>query len=171
MDWMDPFCREAATRGWRVFYLGSKEGVAEAGAKILRQRHPGLRMVTHHGYVDTTPGSAGSLEVLATISAAQPDVLLVGMGMPLQERWVLAHHESLEVPVVLTCGAAIEYVAGVMPTPPRWLGRLGLEWLYRLVSAPRRLWRRYLIEPWSVLGVAAKDVAHRVSGRGPYVHR
>lgn len=169
MDLMDPFCRAAAASGWSVFYLGSRDGVAEAGAQELRRRHPGLRIVTHHGYVDTAVGSPGALALLDAIASARPDVLMVGMGMPRQERWIADHRASLDVPVVLTCGAAIDYVAGVVPTPPRWLGRLGVEWLYRLLAEPRRLWRRYLIEPWVVLAVLVRDVVHRVRGRGPYV--
>jgi N-acetylglucosaminyldiphosphoundecaprenol N-acetyl-beta-D-mannosaminyltransferase len=76
---------------------------------------------------------------------------MVGMGMPRQEHWIVDNFELLGPVVVLPCGAAIDYVAGEIPTPPRWAGRCGLEWLYRLAAEPGRLWKRYLIEPWFVL--------------------
>jgi N-acetylglucosaminyldiphosphoundecaprenol N-acetyl-beta-D-mannosaminyltransferase len=96
--------------------------------------------------------------VLELIRQHNPDVLIVGMGMPRQERWLLANHDKLAAPVLLTSGAAIDYVAGEIPTPPRWLGPLGLEWLYRLASEPRRLWRRYLLEPWFAVALFVRDL-------------
>jgi N-acetylglucosaminyldiphosphoundecaprenol N-acetyl-beta-D-mannosaminyltransferase len=72
----------------------------------------------------------------------------VGMGMPRQEHWIMDNLHRLHSMVVLPCGASIDYVCGEIPTPPRWAGRWGLEWLCRLLAEPRRLWKRYLIEPW-----------------------
>lgn len=86
--------------------------------------------------------------VLARINAWHPDILLVGMGMGRQERWVLENRDRLDVPVVAVCGACIEYFAGSVKTAPRWLGPLGLEWAFRLLSDPRRFAWRYLVEPW-----------------------
>lgn len=161
MDWIDRFMADAARNGWRVFYLGSKPGVAELGAEKLRARHAGLSLEVHHGHFSMEPDGEDLAEVLATIARAEPDVLIVGMGMPRQERFVLRHGERLPAPVVLTSGAAMDYVAGVLPTPPRWLGPLGLEWLYRLASEPRRLWRRYLVEPWFAVGLFLRDLRRR----------
>jgi N-acetylglucosaminyldiphosphoundecaprenol N-acetyl-beta-D-mannosaminyltransferase len=76
---------------------------------------------------------------------------MVGMGMPRQEVWVLENREDIDARALFCCGALMDYVAGEIPTPPRWIGRLGFEWLYRLLSEPSRLWRRYLLEPWSVM--------------------
>jgi len=79
------------------------------------------------------------------------------MGMPLQENWILDNLPDLEADVILPSGACFDYLAGEIPIPPRWMGRVGLEWLYRLGSEPRRLWRRYLVEPWFVAGLALKE--------------
>jgi N-acetylglucosaminyldiphosphoundecaprenol N-acetyl-beta-D-mannosaminyltransferase len=147
-DWTLPLMVEAQKRGWRVFYLGSKPGVAEQGAKLLQERFPNLQIATAHGYFDARSDSSENQEILATINAFQPHLLMVGMSMPRQEHWVLDNFDRISTNAILTSGAAIDYVAGVVPTPPRWSGRWGLEWLFRLLAEPSRLWRRYLVEPW-----------------------
>ncbi len=102
--------------------------------------------------------------VVTDINDWNPDILIVGMGMPRQERWVLETAERLDTPAILTCGATIEYFAGTMATPPRWTGRWGLEWLGRLLAEPGRLWKRYLLEPWTLLPHAARDIRNRIRG-------
>lgn len=165
MDWVDPLMAEATARGWRVFYLGSRPGVAEKGAAVLRNRHPGLQIVTRHGFFDACKASAENAEVLAEIARYRPHVLMVGMGMPRQERWILENRDALAAHAILPCGACMDYVAGALSSPPRWMGRVGLEWLFRLVSEPRRLARRYLVEPWHLAGRMLEDVRERVAGR------
>lgn len=150
-DWTDSLIAEAQERGWRVFYLGSEPGIASRGAEILQERFPGLQIATAHGYFDARPDSQENQIVLAAINAYQPHVLMVGMSMPRQEHWVLDNFNQLSANAILPAGAAMDYVAGAVPTPPRWAGRLGLEWLFRLLAEPGRLWRRYLVEPWFLL--------------------
>jgi N-acetylglucosaminyldiphosphoundecaprenol N-acetyl-beta-D-mannosaminyltransferase len=99
--------------------------------------------------------------VLAAIRSFRPHILMVGMGMPRQEHWILDNLDEIEVRVILTAGACMDYVAGAVPTPPRWMGRWGLEWLFRLGSDPTRLWRRYLIEPWFVFRLFIRDLLAR----------
>jgi N-acetylglucosaminyldiphosphoundecaprenol N-acetyl-beta-D-mannosaminyltransferase len=90
-------------------------------------------------------------EILTLIKEYQPHILMVGMSMPRQEHWILDNIESISANVILPSGAAIDYIAGAVPTPPRWAGKVGLEWLFRLVAEPRRLWRRYFVEPLFLL--------------------
>jgi N-acetylglucosaminyldiphosphoundecaprenol N-acetyl-beta-D-mannosaminyltransferase len=146
VDWLPLLLKRAVDRDWQIFYLGSKPGVAEKGAQILREKFPGLRLITAHGYFD----AAGEENegVLAKIRASPPEVLMIGMGMPRQEHWIVNNLGRLDPVVLLPCGAALDYVAGEIPTPPRWAGRCGLEWFYRLMAEPGRLWKRYLLEPW-----------------------
>lgn len=151
VDWMKPLMAEAVQQGWRVFYLGSKPEVVERGASILRQSFPGLQIATAYGYFDARPNSQENQAILEMINAYQPHILMVGMSMPRQERWVLDNLGQLSTNAILTVGAAIDYVAGAVPTPPRWAGRVGLEWLFRLLVEPKRLSRRYLVEPWFIL--------------------
>lgn len=149
VDWLPLLLERAAARNWRVYYLGSKPGIAEKGIAILREQFPGLQIVAAHGYFD--PASEENDGVLREISSFSPDVLMVGMGMPRQEHWIMDNFDRLNSVIVLPCGASIDYVAGEISTPPRWAGRCGLEWFYRLLAEPSRLWNRYLIEPWALL--------------------
>jgi N-acetylglucosaminyldiphosphoundecaprenol N-acetyl-beta-D-mannosaminyltransferase len=158
VDWVWPLMAEASRKGWRIFYLGSKPGVAEKGANILRQRFPGLQIACAHGYIDTNKDSQENLATVAAINAFRPHILMVGMGMPLQEHWILENLENIQTNAILTSGACIDYVAGAVPTPPRWMGRFGLEWLYRLANEPERLWKRYLLEPWFVARLFLQEI-------------
>lgn len=149
MTWADfihalaPFC---AQHGLRLFFLGSRPGIAEQAADQLRRQYPGLSIVgTHHGHFDKTPGSAANAAVIAAVNAAQPDILLLGFGMPLQERWLTDNWEQVNVPVTMTAGAALDYISGNLRRGPRWMTDHGLEWLARLLIEPRRLWRRYIL--------------------------
>ena len=150
VDWLPEIVALSARRSWRLFYLGSRPGVAQAGLDRLAQRFPGFEGRSMHGYLDQGQPGHASADVIEAIRAFRPHILLVGMGMPRQELWIARHRASLAASVILPCGAAIDYVAGVVPTPPRWAGALGLEWLFRLVAEPRRLAHRYLIEPWAL---------------------
>jgi len=144
----------ARERSWRVFYLGSRPGIADEGARKLIETYSGIDLEYAHGHFD----SAGeeNQKILERIGSYSPHILFVGMGMPRQEHWILDNLEHLGTAVVLPCGAAIDYVAGEIRTPPRWAGRWGLEWLFRLIAEPGRLWRRYLIEPWLLSALLAR---------------
>ncbi|HUK24891.1 MAG TPA: WecB/TagA/CpsF family glycosyltransferase [Terriglobales bacterium] len=158
-DWIDPLMALARDHGWRVFYLGSRPGVGEQAARKLRRQYPGLVLETAQGYFDATPGSREDSAVLEKINAFQPEILIMGMGMPRQEHWVLEHRPQLSANVILNAGAAMDYVAGAVPTPPRWAGRCGLEWLFRMMAEPQRLWKRYLLEPWFLLPLLVRELA------------
>jgi N-acetylglucosaminyldiphosphoundecaprenol N-acetyl-beta-D-mannosaminyltransferase len=141
---------KALRNGWRIYYLGSKPGVAERGAARLRKKYPELQIRTHHGFFADDKSSAENQAVLADISSYAPHILLVGMGMPRQELWVLDNRKEIDAAVIFLCGAHMDYVAGEKTAAPRWLAMFYLEWLYRLITEPRRLWRRYLLEPWAI---------------------
>jgi N-acetylglucosaminyldiphosphoundecaprenol N-acetyl-beta-D-mannosaminyltransferase len=162
VDWMDDLMATTTVRQWKVFYLGSAPGVAGLGAERLRERYPGLQIRTRHGYFDAEQGKAASEEILADVRQYSPDILMVGMGMPRQERWILDNFDAIEARIILPSGAAMDYVAGVVPTPPRWAGKLCMEWIFRLAAEPRRLASRYFSEPISILRLMAMDGIKRM---------
>jgi N-acetylglucosaminyldiphosphoundecaprenol N-acetyl-beta-D-mannosaminyltransferase len=157
-DWVHRLMADSAQHGWRVFFLGSREGVAERAAEILRERYAGLQIATHHGYFDKQTDSAENQAVLQRIRDFRTDVLMVGLGMPLQEYWISDNLNDIAARAILPSGACMDYVAGYVDTPPRWMGAVGIEWAYRLVREPKRLWRRYLVEPWTLLLPFMRDV-------------
>jgi N-acetylglucosaminyldiphosphoundecaprenol N-acetyl-beta-D-mannosaminyltransferase len=142
-DWIEDFCSAAAGAGTRVFLLAGEAGVAARAAEVLIGRHPGLCIVgTHHGYLDEDPATASAL---AAIEATEPEVVFVGMGTPRQELWVMKHRDRLGPRVVWCVGALFDFVAGVQQRGPRWLVDHHMEWAARLLSDPRRLWKRYVV--------------------------
>ena len=169
LDWRDHFWSVAARKHWRVFYLGGAPGVAEEAARRLATRYPGAEIAVRNGFFDMSPGSEENASVVQQIAEFEPHILFVGMGMPRQELWIADNIEALPQAVILPVGAAFDYEAGVQKAAPRWMGRVGLEWLYRLAHDPRRLFRRYCLEPWSLAGPAVRDVLaalRRRRGRG-----
>jgi N-acetylglucosaminyldiphosphoundecaprenol N-acetyl-beta-D-mannosaminyltransferase len=123
-------------RGYRLYFLGAAPGVAERAASTLRQRFPNAQIVgITHGYF--SPEAEPT--VLAHIRQARPDVLLVGMGMPRQEKWIARHKQTLGVPVSVGVGGSFDIYAGVVRRAPRWMQRYGLEWLWRLMQDPRKI--------------------------------
>ena len=158
LDWRDRFWSLASERGWRVFLLGSAPGVADKAIARLKAFWPEVTFGSHHGYFDHRAESEQNRSVVDSINDFRPDVIMVGMGMPIQEAWIAQNEERLASGVILSVGGAFDYEAGVQIPAPRWLGQLGLEWLFRFAVQPRRLFSRYFVEPWGLMGVAMDDV-------------
>jgi N-acetylglucosaminyldiphosphoundecaprenol N-acetyl-beta-D-mannosaminyltransferase len=147
-DLVLPLMERAAARGWRVFLLGAGPGVADAAAERLR-RNLGVNVVGAAApFVRVAPGEAdpeGDAAVEA-VRAARPDIVLVAFGAPKQELWMHRRRAALAPAVLLGIGASLDFVAGRVRRAPRWLSQAGLEWAWRLLREPRRLWRRYLVD-------------------------
>ena len=146
---------DAAGEQRRVARLLSRIQTRRSGVwcGCVEDRYPRLNIRTAHGYFDASSSSNENNLLLLSIRDYHPHLLLVGMGMPRQEHWVLDNLDKIDANAILVCGAAMDYVAGSVRTPPRWTGRMGVEWFFRLCHEPTRLWRRYLIEPWSIIGM------------------
>jgi N-acetylglucosaminyldiphosphoundecaprenol N-acetyl-beta-D-mannosaminyltransferase len=149
LDWAVDQLAIAAEKGWKVAYLGSDETICKAGIQHFRTMFPGLKIEGWDGYFDMDDTSAGSklTRTVQAIDTYAPDLLIVGMGMPRQEAFLQRHSASIGFKVAICAGAFFEYFVGGQELPPRWMGRMGLEWAFRLASNPRRYGHRYLIEP------------------------
>ncbi len=146
VDFIMPLMQTAKEKQWRVFHVGQQSEVLDKALETLRTNVPGLQIQGHHGYFDQDPDSAESIKVIDQINSDATDLLLVGFGTPQQEYWIDAHRNRIAAPVVMSCGACMEYVGGAVRTPPRWMGRIGLEWSFRLLENPKRFAHRYTIQ-------------------------
>jgi N-acetylglucosaminyldiphosphoundecaprenol N-acetyl-beta-D-mannosaminyltransferase len=150
-DLMLACCRASVLRGYRHYFYGGGEGVPERLAARLCERFAGLKVVGTWSPPFHDLSADEEQTMIDRITAAKPDIVWVGLSTPKQERWMARYGARLPVPVLIGVGAAFDMHAGLKKQAPRWMQRVGLEWLFRLSTEPRRLWRRYLINnPWFV---------------------
>jgi len=145
-DMMKAFLQRADAEGFRSFFYGDTDETLAQLQTELKRRFPNHKIVGSFSppFRPTTPEE--DAEHVRMINAAKPDVLWVGLGLPKQERWIRDHRDRLEVPLAVGVGAAFGFLSGKVSRCPDWLGRMGCEWIHRLVTEPRKCWRRSLIE-------------------------
>lgn len=144
-DLMLGLCRRSLTRGYRHFFYGGAGGVPERLASRLQRRFPGLDVAGTHSPPFRALTEEEDEAIVQRINASQADVVWVGLSTPKQEMWMADHRDRLEASVLLGVGAAFDFHAGLKRQAPRWIQRSGFEWLFRLLTEPRRLWRRYFV--------------------------
>jgi N-acetylglucosaminyldiphosphoundecaprenol N-acetyl-beta-D-mannosaminyltransferase len=141
-DWVYDVCTVADQTGIGVYLLGAEDIVLEKTKINLLKSYPSLKISgSHHGYF--TSQEAPSIVDLINRSGAE--ILIVGMGMPRQEKWIQEQFNALKPRLVLNAGSCFDFIAGTKKRCPSWMGKVGIEWLFRLAIEPQRLWRRYLI--------------------------
>jgi N-acetylglucosaminyldiphosphoundecaprenol N-acetyl-beta-D-mannosaminyltransferase len=143
-DLMLTVLERAAERGWSSYFYGGADGVPELLAESLAERFPGLRVAGAFSPPFRPLTEAEDADVVQRIQDSGADLVWVGLSTPKQERWMAAHRARLDAPVLLGVGAAFDFHTGRVRQAPSWMQRRGLEWLFRLLVEPRRLWRRYL---------------------------
>jgi N-acetylglucosaminyldiphosphoundecaprenol N-acetyl-beta-D-mannosaminyltransferase len=144
-DLMHAFCETAALKGYRHFFYGGAPGVPELLAANIKSQCPGTQVVGMYSPPFRPLTQAEDEEVIEMINAARPDVLWLGLGCPKQEKWAFEHRRCLQVPIIASVGQAFDIYSGRIKQAPAWMRENGLEWLYRFISDPRRLWKRYLV--------------------------
>ncbi len=145
-DLFEQLCKVAAEKKLRVFLLGGRPGAADIAAEVLQARHPDLEIVgTYCPPYGFETDAAELALVNRKIKAAAPQILFVGLGAPKQECWIYDNFQEIGVPISVGIGVSFELVSGVVKRAPVWMQRAGLEWFFRLVVEPRRLWQRYVI--------------------------
>jgi N-acetylglucosaminyldiphosphoundecaprenol N-acetyl-beta-D-mannosaminyltransferase len=140
---------ELAARPLRLFLLGAMPGVGERAKSNIERRWPHVQVTgLYSPPLGFEKDDAECTSILRQIADAQPDVLVVGLGAPKQELWVHRHRDAIAAPAALCVGATIDFLAGEKKRAPRWMRRIGLEWLHRAASEPRRLAKRYARDAW-----------------------
>jgi N-acetylglucosaminyldiphosphoundecaprenol N-acetyl-beta-D-mannosaminyltransferase len=142
---------QGASIGWRHYFYGSTPEVLAVLQSKIRERWPNIQIAGSYSPPFRTLTIEEDQAIVNEINAASADILWIGLGCPKQERWMLEHKNTLRIPVMLGVGQAFDLLAGTKKRAPRWMCNCGLEWFYRLIQEPRRLWKRYLLyNPWFI---------------------
>ena len=150
-------CKLAAEKGYKMFFLGAAEGVAEKAAKNLMNRFNGLQIVgTYSPPIGFEKDSVEMDKIKSMIKTVKPDILIVGLGCPKQEKFMYHYCKELEVPISFGLGASFDFEAGNIKRAPRWMSNHGLEWLFRITQDPKRMAKRYLVDDRKILKLAFK---------------
>ena len=155
-DLFPKVCEMAAKQGWRLFFMGGREGAARKSAEILNRRYPDLMVIgTYCPPFGFEKDPVENEKIVGIIRASKPDIVFVGLGAPKQEKWIDKYKDAYGAPVSIGIGVSFDFVAGMVKRAPGWMQRVGLEWSWRLMMEPGRLWKRYLVDDmqffWLVL--------------------
>jgi N-acetylglucosaminyldiphosphoundecaprenol N-acetyl-beta-D-mannosaminyltransferase len=157
-DLMREVCRVSETRSWRHFFYGGAPGVADALAGRLRTSSPKLQIAGIYSPPFRPLTEAEDRAVIERINASNADILWIGISSPRQDAWMADHLGKINAPVMIGVGAAFDFLSGRKRQAPPWIQRAGMEWLFRLASEPRRLWRRYAEYPFFAMLVIAQTL-------------
>jgi N-acetylglucosaminyldiphosphoundecaprenol N-acetyl-beta-D-mannosaminyltransferase len=145
-DIFESLCAISAENNFRVFLLGGRPGAADAAANLLQDRHPNLKIAGTYCPPYGFENFPQELDCISsTIKEATPDILFVGLGAPKQEKWIYENYQKLNIPISIGIGVSFELVSGMVTRAPQFMQKMGLEWLFRLLMEPRRLWKRYIL--------------------------
>jgi N-acetylglucosaminyldiphosphoundecaprenol N-acetyl-beta-D-mannosaminyltransferase len=155
-DLFPKLCKVAAEKGYRLFFMGGRPGAALKAAEVLRDRYPDIQIVgTYSPPFGFENDREENDKIVRAIKNAKPDILFVGLGAPKQEKWIYKYRNDYQVPMSIGVGVSFEFVSGMVKRAPLWMQRVGLEWFWRLMMEPKRLWKRYLVDDpvffWLVL--------------------
>ncbi|PJA30446.1 MAG: hypothetical protein CO189_00050 [candidate division Zixibacteria bacterium CG_4_9_14_3_um_filter_46_8] len=143
------FLERCAQKGYRVFFLGARPGVADKAAENFRKWYPNIKIVgCHHGYFHNDENE----DIIRRINSSKADVLLVCMGMPREALWIEENFDKLKTRLSLPLGAFFDFHSGEIRRAPLWIQKLRFEWLFRLILEPNRLWKRYIIGNFIFIG-------------------
>ena len=150
-------CEMAAKKGYSMFFLGAAEGVAAKAAENLKKKYNGLEIVgTYSPPYGFEKDEIESEKIIDMVKEAHPDILILGLGSPKQEKFVYHYCKDLGVPISLGLGASLDFEAGNIRRAPKWMSNHGLEWLYRLIKEPKRMFKRYIIDDCKIVKLIIK---------------
>ena len=164
-DLMLRLCQVSQEKGYRHYFYGGSPETIQLLSRRLKDQFPKLNIVGSYSPPFRDIRGQESEDVLKHIDSTNPDILWVGLGSPKQDYWMHQHRSRLNVPVMIGIGAAFDFLAGTKRQAPAWMRRCGLEWFFRFLCEPRRLWRRYLIGNTQFIYLLIKETfKNRISG-------
>ena len=156
-DLVPELCKVAEKRGYSIFIIGGKDGIAEKAKKNLERRHPNIKIVGTYAPPLGFEKDEAELEKINTmINNAHPDILVACFGCPKQEKWIYENYKKYDATISVCAGATVDFLAGHVNRAPRWMREHGFEWIYRLFQEPKRLFKRYLVDDVKILGLIWK---------------
>lgn len=156
-DLFPKVCEMAAQKGYKVFLLGAAEGIAAKAAKNLELKYEGLNIVgTYSPSYGFEKNNEEINRIIHMINELKPDILAVGLGAPKQEKFIYKYKNNLNVSVSLAIGASIDFEAGNINRAPKWMQNSGLEWFYRMIKEPERMFKRYLVDDMKIIKIIRK---------------
>lgn len=153
-DIFPEICKLAVKKDYSIFLLGAAEGVAVKAANNLKNKYEGLNILgTFSPSYGFENDEVEIRYIIKKISEAKPDILAVGLGAPKQEKFIYKYKDELNVPISLAIGASIDFEAGNINRAPLWMQRIGLEWFYRFLKEPKRMFKRYFIDDLKIIKI------------------
>lgn len=156
-DLVPLLCEEASKKQYSIFIIGGKEGVSEQAKQNLEKRLPGIRIVgTYAPTYGFEKNDAELNKINTLLSEAKPDLLIACFGCPKQEKWIFENISKYDAKVSICAGATVDFLAGNIKRAPRWMSEHGLEWLYRFLQEPKRMFKRYFIDDMKIFRLILK---------------
>lgn len=168
-DLIGPLMKRSAERGWNVFFVGARPEVSAEAARRLQKAYPGLRIVGRDTsfWSPDDPVPQGGSPVARAIRESGADIVIVALGCPKQEFWMMRHATEIGPAIAFGFGGSLDFAAGAVPRVPKWMARAGFEWAFRLAKEPRRLAYRYLVRDPQVLPIFAEALYRSFTQRPP----
>jgi len=156
-DLVPLLCKTATKKGYSIFIIGGKDGVAEQAKRNLEREMPGIHIVGTYAPPFGFEKDQNELEKInQMISQAHPDLLIACFGCPKQEKWIYGNYQKYDAKVSICAGATVDFLAGNVNRAPEWMSSHGLEWFYRFTKEPKRMFKRYFIDDMKILGLIWK---------------
>ena len=156
-DLVPILCKRAAEKGYSIFIIGGKEGIAEKAKQNLERDLPGIRIVgTYAPPFGFEKDEKELNRINEMISIAHPDLLIACFGCPKQEKWIYENYQKYDAKVSVCAGATVDFLAGNVNRAPRWMSEHGLEWFYRFLQEPKRMFKRYFVDDVKIIGLIKK---------------
>lgn len=156
-DLVPTLCERAAEKGYSVFFLGAAPGVAQKAAEEMQKKYIGLKVAgTYSPPLDFEKDEKEIERINKMLLDSKADMLFVGMGVPKQDKFIYENMHKYQIPMSFSIGGTIDFIAGVQKRAPKWIRKIGFEWLYRLITNPKKMFKRYIVDDLQIFKLTIK---------------